>query len=45
MKSKNNNLLGIFFMILSMFSLSVNDIIGSSKEEEQQDTLTLLVGV
>ena len=27
MKSKNNNLLGIFFMILSMFSLSVNDII------------------
>ena len=26
-------------------TLSVNDIIGSSKAEEQQDTLTLLVGV
>ena len=26
MKSKNNNLLGISFMILSMFCLSVNDM-------------------
>ena len=26
MKSKNNNLLGISFMLLSMFCLSINDI-------------------